>query len=92
MPRASTIMDPESLQRTDRSHVDSCLHRIVLFIQATDRGERGGATLYNVSHGLVFVVLAVGFAYLFGREDASKLQEAFGWIVKVGRRIDARVH
>lgn len=58
----------------------------------TDRGERGVATFYDVSHGLVFVVFVVGGAYLFGGENASELEESFVWIIEIGRRIESRVH
>jgi hypothetical protein len=40
----------------------------------------------------VVFVFVVGCAYLFGGENASELEEAFGWIIEMGRRIDARVH
>jgi len=61
-------------------------------IQTTDRGERGEAAFYNVSHGFALVVFVVGCAYLFGGENASELEETFGRIIEIGRRIDARVH
>ena len=62
------------------------------FVQATDRGERGEAAFYNVSHGVAFVVFVVGCAYLFGGENAPELEETFNWIFEIGWRIDARVH
>jgi hypothetical protein len=40
---------------------------------------------------VVFQVV-FGCAYLFGGENASEIEEAFGWIIETGRRIDARVH
>ena len=60
--------------------------------QTTDRGERGEAAFYNVSHGVAFVVFVAGRAYLFGGENASEREETFDWIIEIGRRIDARVH
>ena len=60
--------------------------------QTTDRGERGEAVFYNISHGVVFVVFVVGCAYLFGGENASEFDETFGWIIKIRSCIDARVH
>ena len=84
--------------------VDCCFHRIAAAQgevtanmrlksgQTTDRGERGEAAFYNVSHGVAFVVFVVGCAYLFGGENASELEETFGWIIKIGWRIYARVH
>jgi hypothetical protein len=38
------------------------------------------------------VVFVVGCAYLFGRENASELEETVGWIIEIGLRLDARVH
>ena len=61
-------------------------------VQTTNRGECGEAAFDNVSHGVAFVVFIVGCAYLFSGENASELKETFGWIIKVGRRIDARIH
>lgn len=60
--------------------------------QTTDRGERGEAAFYNVSHGVAFAVFVVGCAYLFGGENASELEETFDWIIEIRRRIDSRVH
>ena len=60
--------------------------------QTTDRGERGEAAFNNVSHGVTFVVFVVGCAYLFGGENASELEETFDWIIKIGWRINPRVH
>jgi hypothetical protein len=64
----------------------------LISIQTTDRGERGDAALYNVSHEVIFVVSAVGTANLFGGENASEPEETFAWISEIGWRIDARVH
>ena len=61
-------------------------------IQTTDRGESSETEFYNVSHGVVIVVFVVGCAYLFGRENASKLEETVGWVIEIGLRLDARVH
>ena len=60
--------------------------------QTPDRGERGEAAFYNVSHGVAFVVFVVGCAYLFGGENSSELEETFNWIIEIGRRIGARIH
>ena len=60
--------------------------------QTTDRGERSEAAFNNVSHGVALMVFVVGYVYLLGRENASELEETFGRIIKIGRRIDARVH
>jgi len=38
------------------------------------------------------MVFVVGCAYLFGGENASELEETFGWIIKIRWRIDARLH
>ena len=59
--------------------------------QTTDRGERGKAAFYNVSHGVAFAVFVVRSAYLFGGENASELEETFE-VIEIGRFIDARVH
>ena len=55
--------------------------------QTTDRGERGEAAFNNVSHGVTFVVFFVECAYFFSGENASELEETFGWIIKIGRRV-----
>ena len=101
------MMDPESPgERTGVivTGVDCCFHRITAAYdevtanmrlkssQTTDRGERGEAAFNNVSHGVAFVVFVVGCAYLFGGENASELEETFGWIIKIRRRVDARYH
>ena len=38
------------------------------------------------------MVSIVGCAYLFGRENASELEETVGWIIEIGLLLDARAH
>jgi len=62
----------------------------LISIQTTDRGERGEATFYDVSHEVIFAVSAVGSANLFGGENASELEETIDWIIEISRHTNAR--
>ena len=61
-------------------------------IKASNCGEWGGPTLYHISQMVFFVVFTLWHACIFGGENASELEEAFSWIIKIMWRIDARVH
>lgn len=75
--------------------VDCCFHQIMAAkgrvvanmrlksIQTTNCGEHGRAAFYNISHMLVVVVSVIWHAYLFGGENASELEEMFGWIIEI---------
>ena len=58
-------------------------------IQTTDRGE---AAFDNISHGVAVAIFIAGSAYLFGRENASELEETFGGVTETGRHTSARAH
>ena len=52
--------------------------------QTTNRGERGEAAFYNISHRLIVEVFVVGRAYIIGGENTLQLEKTFCWIAEIG--------
>jgi len=58
----------------------------------TNCGESGKAALDDVEAVFAMMVLRIRMAHAILGDNASELEEAFGWVLEAGLRVRASIH